>query len=99
MPNGGDYVSWEHHGIHEQKIEQLEKTQLRIQAEVMGDEETGRPSLRVDLTSQMAIVSNKMDRFYHLVARIGGGLIVSILAKWVYDWYAVAHPITEILKH
>lgn len=52
MPNG-EYVSWEYMKAHEAKVVPLTERFLDVEAEVMGNEKSGRPSLRIELTNSI----------------------------------------------
>jgi hypothetical protein len=55
---------------------ELEERVATMEAELMGDERTGRPSLRSDLT-------RKMDLLQGIAVSILIALIIGIVANWI----------------
>jgi hypothetical protein len=76
MTSRDGYVDWDTYAAHLQEakggFERLDK----LDAEVLGDNKTGRPSLRMEL-------SNKLDQSRNIQAAI----LVIILGRVVFDWF------------
>ena len=71
--NGDEYVTWEEFLV-------VKETQQKIRAEVMGDEESGRPSLRVELMSLIQSQNEKTRRTIRVVGTtIAVGMFLGIL--------------------
>lgn len=52
----------------------------RLEAEVLGDELTKRPSLREDL-------GQRLSKIY----KLGWGVLTAMIVKMALDWFSIAH--------
>ena len=85
MPNGDKpYVGWDWVEKHLKERDVDRDTLHRLDAEVMGDEQTGRLSLRAEL-------GEKVDRMNGRIAKVGGSIIGAILVKYILDWLNFFH--------
>lgn len=79
MPNGSDYVTWTAFREHEEKSDGGFDRLARLEAEVMGDQETKRPSLRVEFIREITKTRKTITWLFV-------GVILELAAKWIWEY-------------
>ena len=74
MPNGNDYVDWDYMRQHEAKMLEDKKEVQKLSAEVLGDKETGRLSLRQEIS-----------KTHSMVKKFSWVIVSALGAKYVAD--------------
>ena len=77
MANGDDIpVRWGEFRRHEEEAKHGYERISTLEAEVMGDDKTGRPSLRIEL---MSMIQTQNEKTRNTIKAIGIPMIVAIL--------------------
>ena len=79
MANGGEYVTWEYMKNHEDVANEQINRINEIEAEIMGDERTGRLSLRMDVERKVNKLNSNLKRAMWII-------IALMIAKWIADY-------------
>lgn len=97
MPNGSEFVDWGYMREHEQRADKGFDRLERLEAEVIGDETTGRLSLRSELTKKLDDALLEMRKTPRAIWRSMFILIFGLIIKAIFD-YAVLQNVTQHIK-
>jgi len=78
----GEYVTWSQYDKHLEETKDGYERLSRVEAEVLGDGQSQRPSLRVEL-------SGKIDKTNKLITRIGYPILIALVVRLVMDWFHI----------
>lgn len=87
--NGDSPVTWDKYNEHLEDVKEGYARLGRLEAEVMGDLESGRPSLRHELGA-------RIDKTNTILKAIGIPIIIAIVVKIVMDWYLFQPTLSQL---
>ncbi len=98
MPNGTEYVDWKTFNNHVDDSKEGYERLGSIEAEVMGDSDAGRPSLRMELSAKVEQATKELRKTRNSVWISLIILILGMAIKAIIDHNATQEMIKALLK-